>query len=488
VELRSVFDLVKPLLESYIEQKHELKKLIAQNGTLPDDIISECPVQSIVDLKKFDDKTIITTSSFIDWVQENKISTIESDTDNIYMRSEKQKIEGKKGSRTPESMLLSRDRGLKEEQKEYEFTQSLKDYKTKDFYNLLSEYPFNQLYFCEHFSVENYKDIKPVVLVTKEENRYYLRDRPKSIGETLTKTKPEPNLHMFCNDCYNRIEKLCCTDAVVKTSLGYEPHPRHNFDDILLRMVLKKHNFNFNEFLEEGFGRSLTRFYLNDLKAVIIRKHRDAEQIIEKLKPETIIIQGNKQDIIDFLKYDTNLIIFDDSKDSKQRFFLFDNKKQVESNIEKCCLKIIQNLENYSEEIRGKEHDKLIGALERIGKELGFIPQREVESKGARVDLVWLDREGSIFSALEVETSAQWKKDVVTTWETEPKLAVILAHYKSEKGIKDILQYVLLKNMPHHLLFINNITKKAFLIENQNMIKCYDIEKKEEIDSDIFEY
>ena len=118
MELRSVFDLVKPLLESYIEQKHELKKLIVQNGTLPDDIISECPIQSIVDLKKFDDKTIITTSSFIDWVQENKISTIESDTDNIYMRSEKQKIEGKKGSITPESMLLSRDRGLKEEQKE----------------------------------------------------------------------------------------------------------------------------------------------------------------------------------------------------------------------------------------------------------------------------------------------------------------------------------------------------------------------------------
>ncbi len=148
---------------------------------------------------------------------------------------------------------------------------------------------------------------------------------------------------------------------------------------------------------------------------------------------------------------------------------MFDKDKKIEENIEKCCLHIIRNLETYSEKIRAKEHDKLIEALEKIGHELGYVPQREVANKGSRVDLVWIDRNGAIFSALEVETSSQWKKDVVTTWEMEPKLAVILTHQKTEKPIKDIIQYTLLKDMPHKLLFINNISKKAYLVERPHL-------------------
>ena len=93
-------------------------------------------------------------------------------------------------------------------------------------------------------------------------------------------------------------------------------------------------------------------------------------------------------------------------------------------------------------------------------------------NKGNRVDLIWLDRNGAIFSALEVETTlSKWKKDLVTTWETEPEFAVILTRAKSEKSIKDIIQYTLLKDMPHKLLFVNITSKKAYLVENQEILK-----------------
>jgi hypothetical protein len=153
-------------------------------------------------------------------------------------------------------------------------------------------------------------------------------------------------------------------------------------------------------------------------------------------------------------------------------------------------LYVTLKLDNYSQEIRGKEHDRLVEALERIGHDLGFIPQKELPHKGSRVDLVWLDRDGNVFAAIEVETSSQWKKDIISTWETEPKLAIIISHYKSDKGIKDITQYVLLENMPHKLLFINNTNKKAYLIDRQNIVRYYDIEKKKEIKttSDTFEF
>ena len=67
-------------------------------------------------------------------------------------------------------------------------------------------------------------------------------------------------------------------------------------------------------------------------------------------------------------------------------------------------------------------------------------------------------------------------------------MAVILSHSKSEKGIKDIIQYTLLKDMPHKLLFINNTSKKAYLIGDKNVLKYYDIEKKEEIEPEVHEF
>jgi len=38
------------------------------------------------------------------------------------------------------------------------------------------------------------------------------------------------------------------------------------------------------------------------------------------------------------------------------------------------------------------------------------------------------------------------------------------------------------------LLFINNTTKKAYLIEKQKILKFYDIEKREEDESEVFKY
>jgi len=490
MELQTAFNSIKPLLDSYIKRKIELRKQINQEGTLPDDIISECPVHGIIELKKYDEKTLQTVPNLLEWIKENKISRIENDTKKIYLRAQKERIGGKLGTETIESLSLSRERGSKEREPEYEFRQSVKNYKKKEFFKLLTNYEYDDLHFCDHFDGTNVQKIKPIVVVLQDEEHHFIfHEGTKSLGQALSKREPDSNLQLLCDDCYNRIDKLCCFDAIIKESAGYRTNNRHNnFDDILLRLILKKNNVSFNEFTEEKFGRIPTQFYLKDFNALLTSKHREIENIIEKLNPETIILQGNKQDIIDYLKHDTNLIIYDDSEDAKQRFFLFDKNKKVENSVEKCCLHLIQNLENYSDEIRGKEHDKLIEALEKIGKELGFIPQREVKSKGSRVDLVWLDRNGEIFSAIEVETSAQWKKDLVTTWESEPELAVILAHSKSEKGVKDILQYVLLKDMPHKLLFINNTTKKAYLIEKQKILKFYDIEKREEAESEVFEY
>ena len=102
--------------------------------------------------------------------------------------------------------------------------------------------------------------------------------------------------------------------------------------------------------------------------------------------------------------------------------------------------------------------------------------------------MIWHDREGNVFSALEVETKGNWKKDIISTWEIEPKLAVILTNTKSEKSIKELMKYVLLRNMPHKLLFLNYTTKLGYLLEKQKILRSYDIAKRKEIESDVIEY
>lgn len=489
--LQEIFASIKPVLDLYITEKHELEKRISEDGTLPDEIIAQCEIHNIVKIRKFDETTIKSTQEFVKWFQENKIKLIEGDTENIYFRSSLQKIEGKKGTQTDDSIILSRRHGLEENQfEEYEFTFTMNSLKKKSFYNILKNYSFQSLVTCDHLNPDTITEAKPVIILSTQNrgriSSFY--DDQQRLEHAIAEPTVNSNLQLYCNDCYDRIDHLCCKEAVVKRGLGYEANPSHPFDSILLKLNLKKQNQIFTEISQDRFGRGDLLLFLTEHSALITDHFRELESTIEKLKPEIIIVQGTKKSIIDYLKYDVSLIIFDDSRNAKQRFFLFDNDKKVEKNIEKCCLHIIRNLDVYSDKIRAKEHDKLIGSLEKIGHELGYVPQREVKNKGSRVDLIWLDRNGTVFSALEIETGSEWKKDLITTWETEPKLAVILAHSKSEKGIKNIIQYTLLKDMPHKLLFINNTSKKAYLIGDKNVLKYYDIEKKEEIEPVVYEF
>ncbi|MCH8916160.1 MAG: hypothetical protein IIA82_10025 [Thaumarchaeota archaeon] len=114
--LQEIFASIKPVLDSYITEKHELEKRISQEGTLPDEIIAQCQIHNIVKIEKFDETTIKSTQEFVKWFQENKIKLIEGDTENIYFRSSLQKIEGKKGTQTDDSIILSRRHGLEENQ------------------------------------------------------------------------------------------------------------------------------------------------------------------------------------------------------------------------------------------------------------------------------------------------------------------------------------------------------------------------------------
>jgi hypothetical protein len=246
---------------------------------------------------------------------------------------------------------------------------------------------------------------------------------------------------------------------------------------------LEKHGIKFKIGEKSNFyERDKLMFFLPELAVFVSDSAGDIASTVESLKPETILILSKKQDLPRFLQYGTNVILFD-STSEKEPLVAFDKDTFVESSEERIIEKIALDIDTYSLKLRGKEHDKLVEAFRKIGAELGFVTHTEMSQKGTTVDVVWLNRDGSVEVAIEVETSTQWKKDIVTTWETSPKLAIILTHYKTDKGTQEIIQYNLLQYMPHRLLFISYLQKKAYLIERGNIIKSYNIRPAEDLDA-----
>ncbi|MGI0013518.1 MAG: hypothetical protein ACREBU_08780 [Nitrososphaera sp.] len=58
---------------------------------------------------------------------------------------------------------------------------------------------------------------------------------------------------------------------------------------------------------------------------------------------------------------------------------------------------------------------------------------------------------------------------------------------KTDKPFMDILDYVLLKSMPHKLLLINNTTKRAYFTFKQELLKQYDLKVSEHALTDVAE-
>lgn len=96
-----------------------------------------------------------------------------------------------------------------------------------------------------------------------------------------------------------------------------------------------------------------------------------------------------------------------------------------------------------------------------------------------RVDCVWYDRQGKIRVAIEVETRGGWKKDILSTWELEHQLSIITTYQKTDSVPKALMDFALMKSIPHKLLYINMETKNAYLFKKQEILRKYSLQKEE---------
>lgn len=466
--LNDILNALQPVLQEYQKETAQLEEQITREGKVPSYLCDNCERKNIIEVKRLKAPQQ-QVPRLLEWMQTNDIRELESDGEVLSFKSTKKTVERVEGTMSLISIGGMLGPTVREEL--YDYRLSASKLEKRQCYDIVA-LQFEAIRACNHLDPEAVKE-STAVLLTLSSRLGYEPSLP-SVERLWTKELTKKELRLLCPECRSRIDAIGCEDSVRRDGFVY----RHMFCPVrrtTFEQLLQEHKIRFvaqetdrRHPVQQGLN-----YYLPELNTIVTDSSRDLENLAQIAKPTCVLTFGTKADLVRCLGLGTHVIIFAEG-DSGQ-VFVFDKDKKVEESIDKIVQAIVEKIEPYSNEVRGKEHDRLVAAFQKLGQELGFIAQPELQEKGFRVDLVWLDRKGNTYTAIEVETSAQWKKDIVTTWEASPKLAVILTHYKTDKGITDAIQYKLLENMPHKLLMINYLLKKAYLIEGQQIVKHYEM-------------
>lgn len=115
-------------------------------------------------------------------------------------------------------------------------------------------------------------------------------------------------------------------------------------------------------------------------------------------------------------------------------------------------------------------HKVQIEAMCALGEELGYSSVQEFRTAIGVVDCVWLSAHEEVFAAIEVETGSEVKKDIVSIWETRPKVGIILHHCKSEHDLLYTTKLEILNHIPFPLVFVAFGLQEVLVISNGDLL------------------
>lgn len=267
-------------------------------------------------------------------------------------------------------------------------------------------------------------------------------------------------LVLLCNECNNEFSKRACPSTFEFQEYSYE-NISCIWEKALFILNLINHNIKFH-FIDSRKNILITEAD----KILILFTQYINKQLIDKINPKLIILFATKQDMFQFLQYGKNIIC---CNLNTENIYSFDKDQPLSDDINSIIDAIVNKLEFYFNEERGNDHDRYIKSFISIGNELGFVTQSEFQNKGSRIDCIWFDRLGNVHSAIEVELSGSIKKDIVSAFEVEPKLIILICKAKTDQQIYNLSEYSILKFLPSPLIIINIQTKQLYYFEKQNI-------------------
>jgi len=455
--------LIQPVLMRFLKEKKEIEDSAKREGKIPEELCKLCSDSSRLvktSIHSLKDEEAQSLSPFLKWMEENKITSLRG---SIYSGIGKIEVEAKEpiGKRKPTTLKKGT----------YHYSYPLSELKKRPFYSALIG-RFDGVQSCPHFDPSN-----PRIVRLFQQDKNFL-------GEE----KVSNHLFFCCVECAQKKETFACAMGVVKQGFIYSVNC--DLNGLVLEKILKDEGIEYER--GEKPKQEAVLFFPHITPMFFLRKHEILiklnsfpkldETIVSVLKPKLIVYSGKKSTVVELLVFNTDVLIV-----SEEGFYVYDHTKAVEDSLDNMINHMVKKVEEYAEEARGNDHDRLIIAFEKIGQELGYVPQREHGKSGLRVDCVWYDRQGKINVAIEVETAGGWKKDILSTWELEPQLAVIATFQKTDSVPQSLLDFSLMKSIPHKLLYLNMTTKNAYLFEKQKIVKKYSLRKEEGKESLAFE-
>jgi len=454
--LSSKLLVIQPLLTRFLKEREEIERIAKREGKVPQELCELCKGYGMrrtkTTVRSFEESELSSIAPFLKWMKDREIMSVRGQ---FYQGVGSIEVEAKEliGKRKPRFLK----KGI------YGYYYPLSEVKKRSFYTKLIT-KFDGLQSCPHFNPREPK----VVHLFKQES---------GLGREYVS-----HLLFFCCDkCAKESEKTMCERGTVKEGFVYRVNC--DLNGLIFENILNHENIKYEKGEnggEEGlysFPPSSTIFFLRDHEILVDLGTYPSldETTVFVLKPKLIVCLGDKSKIIELLSFNTNILVA-----SEEGFYAYDHTRPVEESVDVTVNNIVGRLDDYAEEIRGNEHDRLIKAFERLGQELGYVPQREFSKHGLRVDCVWYDRQGKIRVAIEVETRGGWKKDIVSTWELEPQLSIITTYQKTDSVPKALIRFALMRSIPHKLLYINMETKNAYLFDKQEILRRYSLKKKGE--------
>jgi len=464
--------LMRKVLDGLLEEVEKLSEQIKTKGVVPREICELCRVNDKRTIVEFLPRERKTLDKFKEWRERRGVIGIErmpsitTMSDEIHFKTSKK---------------LKKRKTDAEDEKGYVYSWSASS-RSKRFNGFLED-PEILRFILKWEMVETCPHLeKP------HDNILKIGFRKPYHYTKLAKEKTAHKIFLCCDECKQRVEDTLC-DRVHKRGFLFDH--ACSLKDIILRKRLSQNELKYEDLEEQDesiplrfrleVGRSYPPiYYLRQNSTVILlsrigESEKHFQDIVKYLKPELIVAFDDHTNLPSYLEFETNILFY-----SENGMFFYDKDRQPETNTQRICEKIASVLNTYIETKRGKEHDRIVSSLYSIGQDLGYVPQLEYNKSGVRIDCVWFNREGNIQVALEVETSSTWKKDIISTWEVEPKLAVIVGHVKTDKVASNLMSLSLMKSIPHLVLYINKNTEHAFLFDKQEIVKHYALKQKEE--------
>ena len=467
--------LMKNVLTGLLEEVSDAEKKIKKSGIVPRELCDLCLTSNKRNIVNLSTKERKNLENFKIWISKNQIEAISKSRLEKFFFKTKEKISGLKPDATDENSFIYAFRPALSKKMEYLS-------KAEKF---LSN--FDEIETCKHF-VENNQNILKIEFQTNADIQPVgYNDIDYIPSDLFSGSIVKNKLVLCCDECKKFFENSMC-NCIIKSGFIYDYGCP--LQDILLRKRLEENKLTFENLLEahsdevEAHYAWHNYFYFLKQNSILIfvpsdyRRSRNVEKLKEftkYLEPELITVFENYSNLPSYLALNTNLLFFHQDK-----VYFYNKNRPIEGDIKKICDLVAKKLNDLIETQRGKEHDRIISALYLIGQELGYVPQREYKKSGVIIDCVWFNKEGKIRVAIEVETSSTWKKDLISTWEVEPELAVIVSYTKTDIITKNLIESTLMKDIPHYLFYINKLTNHAFLFIKQEIVGNYNLEEENE--------